>query len=74
MCSGTAIGHRITHSPITPLDSSAASRFASVLLPQEPTIASSAEFPLHGDRAHTCPLAETPCATSPPSRNFLKSK
>jgi hypothetical protein len=50
MCSGKGIRHWITHSPITPLDSSAASRFASVLL--EPTIASSAEFPSHGDRAH----------------------
>ena len=60
MCSGKGIGHWITHSPITPLDSSAASRFACVLLPQEHTIASSAEFPLTGDRAHTCPFVETP--------------
>ena len=29
MCSSKGIGHWITHSPITPLDSSAASRFAS---------------------------------------------
>ena len=32
MCSGKGIGHWISQSPITPLDSSAASRFASVLL------------------------------------------
>jgi hypothetical protein len=70
MCSGKGIGHRITHSPITPLDSSAAGRFASVLLPQEPTIVSSAEFASHGDRAHLPSRSNLACATSPRSRTF----
>jgi hypothetical protein len=36
MCRGKGIGHWITHSPITPLDSSAASRSATDRLPQAP--------------------------------------
>jgi len=70
MCSGKGIGHWIRHSPITPLDSSAASRFASVLLPQQRTIASSAEFPSHGDRAHLPSHRNPACATSPPGGTF----
>jgi hypothetical protein len=39
MCSGNDIGHWITHSPITPPDSSATSRFTNVRLPSEPRTA-----------------------------------
>jgi hypothetical protein len=46
MCSGKGIGHWITHSPITLLDSSAASQFASAHLTWAPRKAFSGVFPL----------------------------
>jgi hypothetical protein len=70
MCSGKGIGHWITHSPITPLDSSAASRFASVHLTWAPRKASSGAFPLHVYRALLPFRRNLACATSPRSQTF----
>ena len=51
MCSGKGIGHWITHSPITPLNSSSASQSASARPRQEPRTVSSAVSPANSDRA-----------------------
>jgi hypothetical protein len=64
MCGGNGIGHWIMHSPITPPDSSAPSRFANVRLPSGPRTVSSAEFPSRSGRARRLSRRTRECATS----------
>jgi hypothetical protein len=68
MCSGKGIGHWITHSPITPLDSSAASRFANVRLPSEPRRVSSAVLHAHSGIAQPLVRRNREYAMNPENR------
>ena len=65
MCSGKGIGHWITHSPITPSDSSAASQFASARLLWAPRTVSSVVSPVHGDITRRLFRRTRECATNP---------
>lgn len=64
MCSGKGIGHWITHSPITPLDSSAASRFANVRPELEARTVSLVVSPAHSGKAQRLVHRSPACAMS----------